>query len=164
MWLYILIVISTFLFMEFVAWSAHKYIMHGFLWNLHADHHKKDDGQFFEKNDYFFLIFATPGILLFAIGSLYHYPFLISIAAGITLYGLCYFLVHDIFIHQRFKYFRNSDNIYLQAIRRAHKMHHKHLYKEDGECFGMLLVPLQYFYDAIKAKRSKKMQAKSKLS
>jgi len=25
--------------MEFVAWFTHKHIMHGFLWNLHKDHH-----------------------------------------------------------------------------------------------------------------------------
>jgi beta-carotene 3-hydroxylase len=24
-------------------------------------------------------------------------------------------------------------------------MHHKHLDKEDGECFGMLMVPFKYF-------------------
>ena len=28
--------------MEFVAWFAHKYIMHGFLWSLHKDHHVRD--------------------------------------------------------------------------------------------------------------------------
>jgi beta-carotene 3-hydroxylase len=26
-------------------------------------------------------------------------------------------------------------------------MHHKHSGKEDGECFGMLLVPFKYFKD-----------------
>ena len=30
-----LVAFFTFLFMEFVAWFAHKYVMHGFLWNLH---------------------------------------------------------------------------------------------------------------------------------
>jgi beta-carotene 3-hydroxylase len=24
-------------------------------------------------------------------------------------------------------------------------MHHKHLGKDDGECFGMLFVPFKYF-------------------
>ena len=37
-----LIVITTFIFMEFVAWSVHKYVMHGFLWSLHKDHHVVD--------------------------------------------------------------------------------------------------------------------------
>ena len=59
-------------------------------------------------------------------------------------YGLTYFLVHDIFIHQRFKWFRNANSRYGKAVRRAHKIHHKHLGKEDGECFGMLFFPLKY--------------------
>ena len=42
MWLYILVFILTFSMMEFMAWFTHKYVMHGFLWKLHADHHKKD--------------------------------------------------------------------------------------------------------------------------
>jgi beta-carotene 3-hydroxylase len=64
---------------------------------------------------------------------------------GIMAYGFAYFMVHDIFIHQRFKWFRNANNKYTKGIRRAHKMHHKHLGKEDGECFGMLFVPFKYF-------------------
>ncbi len=31
----ILVFITTALFMEFVAWALHKYVMHGFLWVLH---------------------------------------------------------------------------------------------------------------------------------
>jgi beta-carotene 3-hydroxylase len=76
------------------------------------------------------------------------YNFLFWIGVGITLYGVAYFLIHDIFIHQRFRIFRNSDLLYFKAIRRAHKMHHKHLTKEDGECFGMLWVPLKYLREA----------------
>lgn len=151
-------VVLAFVAMECVAWLAHKYLMHGWLWSLHKDHHKKDDGQVFEKNDFFFLIFATPGILLFLLGSVYGNAVAIGIASGITLYGFCYFLVHDIFIHQRFKWFRNTNNIYLKAIRRAHKMHHKHLGKHDGECFGMLWVPFKYFREAM---RQQKMQQKT---
>ena len=37
------------------------------------------------------------------------------------------------------------------GIRKAHKVHHKHLGKEDGECFGMLIVPLKYIREAKKA-------------
>ncbi len=140
-----LIVIFTFFFMEFIAWFTHKFIMHGFLWNLHEDHHTKNPTSFFEKNDYFFVIFAVPGMACIFLGSFFPIPLVLPIGVGITVYGMAYFLVHDIFIHQRFKIFRNTDNIYFKAIRRAHKIHHKHLGKEDGECFGMLLVPLKYF-------------------
>ena len=141
----ILIVLAAFFSMEGVAWFAHKYVMHGFLWKLHKDHHKKDTYGFFEQNDFFFLIFAMPGILGLFIGINHNYNFLFWIGLGITIYGLTYFFVHDIFIHQRFKVFRNSESNYLKAIRRGHKIHHKNLGKEDGECFGMLWVPIKYF-------------------
>ena len=59
----ILIVLAAFVGMEMVAWLAHKYIMHGLLWYLHKDHHKKETDEFLEHNDFFFLIFATPGII-----------------------------------------------------------------------------------------------------
>ena len=138
-------VLAAFCAMEGVAWFTHKYIMHGLLWSLHKDHHKKESEGFLEHNDFFFLIFALPGILALYIGKEQGYSFLFWIGLGISLYGFAYFLVHDIFIHQRFRLFRNTDSAYLKAIRRAHKMHHKHLSKDDGESFGMLWAPLKYF-------------------
>ena len=141
----ILYVLGAFLLMEGVAWFTHKFIMHGLLWSLHKDHHRKESKGFLEHNDFFFLIFAIPGILALYFGREQDYNFLFWIGLGITLYGLAYFLVHDIFIHQRFKMFRNTDSAYLKAIRRAHKRHHKHLSKEEGESFGMLWVPLKYY-------------------
>ncbi len=142
-------VVITFLLMEVVAWCTHKYVMHGFLWTLHRDHHRKDHHHPLERNDAFFLIFAVPAFILFLVGARSGIGDIrIWIATGITLYGLAYFLVHEVFIHQRLKWWRNSDNRYLRAIRRAHKMHHKHLGREHGECFGMLLVPLKYFREA----------------
>lgn len=137
--------LGSFIGMEAVAWSAHKYLMHGWLWSLHRDHHCKDKGAFFERNDYFFLIFALPGIAGLFVGALAGYNWLFWSGAGISFYGFAYFLVHDIFIHQRFHLFRRTDNLYFRSIRRAHKIHHKHLDKEEGECFGMLWVPFKYF-------------------
>jgi beta-carotene 3-hydroxylase len=46
---------------------------------------------------------------------------------------------------------RNTKNPYFLAIRKAHKVHHKHLGKEHGECFGMLVVPFKYYKEAKKA-------------
>jgi beta-carotene 3-hydroxylase len=136
---------GAFVSMEAVAWSAHKYLMHGPLWFLHRDHHKKESKGFFEHNDFFFLIFALPGITALFIGLRNQFNFMFFVGLGISIYGLAYFLVHDIFIHQRFKMFRLTRNFYFMAIRRAHKMHHKHLGKKDGECFGMLWVPFKFF-------------------
>jgi beta-carotene 3-hydroxylase len=71
--------------------------------------------------------------------------YFLPIGIGIMAYGLAYFIVHDIFIHQRFKWLRNIDNKYARGVRRAHKMHHKHRGKDKSENFGMLLVPFKYF-------------------
>lgn len=138
-----LIVLCTFCFMEFVAWFTHKFLMHGFLWFLHKDHHTGKSG-FFEKNDSFFLIFAIPSAYCYMTGLMYN-DFRLYIGIGISLYGLAYFFIHEIIIHQRFKYFRNWNNTYILGIRRAHKIHHKYLGKEDGENFGMLIVPMKYY-------------------
>ena len=143
--LWILIFLLTFSLMEFLAWFSHKYIMHGFLWILHKDHHKKDHKSWFERNDLFFIFYAvisTGLVMLWGKGYLWAG---LPIGVGIFVYGVTYFIVHDIFIHQRFKIFRNIDNRYARGIRRAHKMHHKNIFKTDGECYGMLWVPFKYF-------------------
>ncbi len=142
----IFIFLLSFLTMELVAWFTHKYIMHGILWSLHEDHHTpKNTESPFEKNDAFFLIFATPGIASIMLGTIFQLPYFLPIGLGITAYGFCYFLVHDVFIHQRFKWLKKTDSVYFRAIRKAHKIHHKHLTKEHGECFGMLIVPFKFF-------------------
>lgn len=152
----VLLLIATFFFMEFMAWFTHKFVMHGIMWKFHYDHHNHEPG-FFEKNDIFFLIFAIPSWLCIMLGLIYQaYP-AVWIGAGIALYGICYFLVHDVFIHQRFKWLRRSEHPYFQAIRKAHKVHHKHRGKEEGECFGMLIVPFKYYRQAKKATTAKRV-------
>ncbi len=136
--------------MEFMAWFTHKYVMHGLGWYFHRDHHRPEPG-FFEKNDVFFLIFAIPSWLCIMFGMMAGNDFRLYIGIGIATYGFAYFLVHDIIIHQRFKILTRSSNLYVMAIRKAHKIHHKHLDKEDGECFGMLVVPRKYFAEARQA-------------
>jgi beta-carotene 3-hydroxylase len=131
--------------MEMVTWCTHKFVMHGFLWYLHEDHHQPKYQGIFEKNDAFFAIFAIPSILLFYFGVQPELNYLFFIGLGILLYGLAYFLIHDVLIHQRFKWFKHTKNKYLIGLRKAHKVHHKHLGKEEGECFGMLNVPKKYF-------------------
>ncbi len=62
------IVLATFIAMEFVAWSSHKYIMHGWGWGWHRDHHEPHDNAL-EKNDLYGLVGAAMSISMFAIGS-----------------------------------------------------------------------------------------------
>lgn len=141
----LILVIIVFFGMEGATWLIHKYVMHGFLWILHRDHHDHSNEGPLERNDLFFLIFSLPAILLIFYGVKNSLSYHFYIGLGITLYGMAYFLVHDIFIHQRAKVLTHTNNPYLLALRRAHKQHHKHLGKEDGECFGFLWVPVKYF-------------------
>ncbi len=156
--LFIGIFIGTFAIMEVITWLTHRYVMHGFLWYLHEDHHQKGPG-FFEKNDAFFLIFGIPTFLTILYATIKDIYWLQAIGYGVMAYGAAYFIVHDVIIHQRFKWFSRSDNTYIRAIRWGHKMHHKHLDKHDGECFGMLVVHRKYWE---KIRRDKKMQSRNK--
>lgn len=140
-----LIILAVFIVMEGATWLIHKYVMHGFLWVLHRDHHDHSTEGPMEKNDYFFVIFALPAIALMYFGAKQGFNYVFYIGVGVTLYGMAYFFVHDIFIHQRLRLFTRTENPYFKALRRAHKQHHKHLTKEDGECFGFLYVPMKYF-------------------
>ncbi len=65
---FILVLLGIFITMEGITWLTHRFVMHGFLWYLHKDHHQKQPG-FFEKNDWFFVIFAVPSILLILFGT-----------------------------------------------------------------------------------------------
>lgn len=156
--LYILVLLGTFIVMEGVTWCTHKFVMHGFLWYLHKDHHKVQPG-IFEKNDAFSIIFAVPSILLIYFGTYDGVWWQQAIGFGIMAYGFAYFMVHDVIIHQRFKWFTKSKSTYVRAIRWAHKMHHKHIDKHDGESFGFLFVNKKYWD---KVRRDDKLMAGSK--
>ncbi|WP_430905818.1 beta-carotene hydroxylase [Maribacter sp. 2-571] len=143
--IWIFVFLCVFALMEFMAWFTHKYIMHGFLWSLHKDHHHKDHNSWFERNDVFFIFYAVVSMSFIMLGSNTDFWIGWPIGFGIMAYGAAYFIVHDIFIHQRFKMFRKAEHWYAKGVRRAHKIHHKHLGKEEGECFGMLFVPFKYF-------------------
>jgi beta-carotene 3-hydroxylase len=152
------VLLATFFGMEFMAWFTHKFVMHGFMWYFHRDHHQVEAG-FFEKNDVFFLIYAIPSWLGIMLGMMYNAYFFVWMGYGIAVYGVAYFLVHDVFIHRRYRFIREIDHPYFYAIRKAHKVHHKNQDKEEGACFGMLLVPPKFYREAKKAYRLKSHQA-----
>ncbi|MFC2114167.1 sterol desaturase family protein [Bacteroidota bacterium] len=139
----ILLVLAAFLFMEFWAWFSHKYIMHGFLWYLHKDHHIRD-GRKYEKNDWFAFMFAIPSAALIILGSGNAFDYRFYIGIGIALYGLAYFLFHDVYVHQRVNWLRNVENKYLRATVKAHQDHHK---PNTLKNFGFLLAPLRYYME-----------------
>ena len=138
------IVIGTFIFMEGIAWFTHKYIMHGFLWNLHKSHHKVHK-HFFEMNDLFAVIFTIPSILLIYIGYSYEsYSILKYFGIGIFLYGVAYIIFHDIIVHRRIKINFKINSEYMKRIMNAHYVHHKVHTKEGAKAFGFLFAPKKY--------------------
>lgn len=145
--LYTGIILLTVLAMEFVAWFTHKYVMHGLLWSWHEDHHQPHHHKegFFEKNDLFFLVFAIPSAISYIVGLSTPHFWLLFVGIGISIYGLIYFLIHDVYIHRRFKWFKHLDNRYSRAILRAHGAHHARQTKEDCESFGLLVVDPKYY-------------------
>lgn len=136
------ILLLTIASMELLSWAMHKYLFHGPLWFIHKTHHQERHG-WFELNDLFSIGFAAFALWLMWIGHLnlgYHF----WIGSGISIYGIIYFILHDWFIHNRFKAFK-SNNRYLIGIRRAHKMHHKSMQKNPSEEFGLLVASRKWF-------------------
>src|SRR5689334_10687359 len=108
-----LIVISTFLLWEFVAWFTHKYVMHGILWSWHKSHHSVHD-HLLEKNDWFAAVFSAPSIGLFYYFSKVNYnPYGIAVAIGILCYGIFYIVFHDVIVHQRIRWAPRAKSKYL---------------------------------------------------
>ncbi|MCF8336754.1 MAG: sterol desaturase family protein [Bacteroidales bacterium] len=138
---YILIAILAFLFMEFVAWFTHKYIMHGPMWGWHKDHHIPHN-KTLEKNDRFVFIFALPGAVLIILGVMYTLDYVLAAGIGIALYGLAYFLFHDVLVHQRIKLFKGTKNKILKATVTAHFDHHR---PHSNQNFGFLIAPWKYY-------------------
>jgi beta-carotene 3-hydroxylase len=145
MWIFtaILIVLASVAAMEWVAWASHKYIMHGWGWAWHRDHHEPHD-KALEKNDLYGIVGAAMSISMFALGS----PLVAGesawwpatfIGIGIMLYGVIYTLIHDGLVHQRyFRYVPKSG--YAKRLVQAHKLHHATIGKEGGVSFGFVLA------------------------
>jgi beta-carotene 3-hydroxylase len=139
----IAIVLASILAMEGVAWWSHKYVMHGFGWSWHRDHHEPHAG-FLEKNDRFALVGAAISISFFAIGS----PLVMGdrawlpatwIGLGVMGYGIIYTLVHDGLVHQRwFRWVPRGG--YAKRLVQAHKLHHATIGKEGGVSFGFVFA------------------------
>ena len=137
----ITIVLATIAAMEWVAWASHKYIMHGWGWGWHRDHHEPHD-KLLEKNDLFALVGAAFSISMFALGS----EWVLGAAAwwpatfiglGVLGYGIIYTLIHDGLVHQR--YFRMVPRSgYAKRLVQAHKLHHATIGKEGGVSFGFV--------------------------
>ena len=155
-WAIFAITAASTIAMELIAWASHKYIMHGFGWGWHRDHHEPHD-KALEKNDLFGLFGAALSISMFAIGS----PMIMGSSAwepgtwiglGVLFYGIIYTLVHDGLVHQRyFKYVPRGG--YAKRLVQAHKLHHATVGKERGVSFGFVFAR-----DPVKLKAELKAQ------
>ena len=137
------LVLAAFVPMEGVAWASHKYVMHGFGWAWHRDHHEPNDHGL-EKNARFALAGAALSMAMFALGS----EWIMGrgawwpgtwIGLGVLAYGGIYTLVHDGIVHQRwFRWVPNGG--YAKRLVRAHHLHHATTGKHGGVSFGFVFA------------------------
>ncbi len=137
----IALLLATVAAMEAVAYVTHRWVMHGFLWGLHASHHRARTGMF-EANDWFAVIFATPSILLLYLGvAAKQGAGYAWIGAGIAAYGAIYFVFHDVLVHRRVPHRIVPGSGYLKKIMQAHRLHHAVEGKHGAVSFGFLVAP-----------------------
>ncbi len=142
-WAILATILASVIAMEVVAWASHKYIMHGWGWGWHRDHHEPHDNAL-EKNDLYGIVGAVMSMSMFAIGS----PLVLGadawepgtwVGLGIMFYGIIYTVIHDGLVHQRyFKYVPKRG--YAKRLVQAHKLHHATVGKEGGVSFGFVLA------------------------
>ncbi len=136
-------IILGFATMEFSGWFIHKFLMHGPLWMIHKTHHQPSK-TFFELNDLFSVLFGSIALILIFVGvESLDYRFWMGV--GIGLYGVLYFVLHDVLVHRRLKWFDRPKNSFLKGIFKAHQAHHRTNEKEDAVSFGLFVVPKKFF-------------------
>lgn len=143
---YILIFLASAVFFEFVAWFMHKYVMHGFGWFLHEDHHRPRHK--LQKNDAYALFFALISFLLIYNGLQKQIYLMAASGFGVALYGAGYVVFHDIMFHRRIKRLRyRPKNLYMKRIINAHRTHHSTSTKYGAVSFSFLYAPKKYASD-----------------
>ncbi len=136
-------IILGFAAMEFSGWFIHKFLMHGPLWMIHKTHHQPSK-TIFELNDLFSVLFGSIALILIFVGvDSLDYRFWMGV--GISLYGVLYFVLHDVLVHRRLKWFNRPKNSFLKGIFKAHQAHHRTNEKEDAVSFGLFVVPKKFF-------------------
>jgi beta-carotene 3-hydroxylase len=130
----LVLVLGAFVVMEPVTAATHRWIMHGLGERLHRSHHRAHTGRW-EANDAYPVMFAA--IVCVGLWAGFNQPGfagLVPVGVGVTLYGLAYALVHDVYIHGRIRLFGDRRVRLLDRLAAAHRIHH--LY--NGAPYGML--------------------------
>ena len=144
--LFTAVAVLAFLVMEPVTYLTHRFVMHGLAERIHRSHHVPSPGRW-EANDAFPVVFSAAAM----VATLAAYQgwtsrLVLAAVAGVSVYGLLYALVHDVYIHRRLApsapasagAIRNRSgrgHLLLERLADAHRIHH--LY--NGEPYGMLL-------------------------
>lgn len=127
--------------MEAVAWATHKWVMHGPLWSLHESHHRARRGAF-ERNDWFAVMgVAISCVLIFMGTQLMLGTVFTWLGIGFTVYGIIYFLFHDVLVHRRIAHNITPWSRYLRRIVQAHRLHHVTMSREGSVSFGFIYAP-----------------------
>jgi beta-carotene 3-hydroxylase len=144
--LFTAVAVLAFLVMEPVTYLTHRFVMHGLAERIHRSHHIPSPGRW-EANDAFPVVFSAAAM----VATLAAYQgwtsrLVLAAVAGVSVYGLLYGLVHDVYIHRRLapsapsadhvaqRGFGHGHRL-LERLADAHRIHH--LY--NGEPYGMLL-------------------------
>lgn len=89
--------------------------------------------------------FAIISISFIVIGNTFtSASFLFYIGIGILLYGIFYFIFHEIVVHKRIKNKFKTQNKYLKRIIKAHHIHHKTFTQKGAEAFGFLYAQKKF--------------------
>ena len=155
---FLALTIFGFVGLEIFSYIIHRWFFHGILWRIHESHHVARKGAF-ELNDVFSIIFGGTSVLLIIFAE---HPLLESIAfpigLGIAIYGIFYFIVHDLFTHRRFLPF-GSENKMLLTVRTAHQKHHQTAEKSGIEPFGLFIFNFTKFYRKVTRSKNKKSRS-----
>jgi beta-carotene 3-hydroxylase len=144
-----LVFVLTVAGMEGFAYVMHRWVMHGPGWFLHASHHRRPSAgtrgsaeRGWEANDLYFVIFASPSILLLLGGAQWGWgAWATVVGAGIAAYGAIYLGFHDVMVHRRIEHGYVPRSRYLKRIVQAHRLHHAVGTRRGNVSFGFLVAP-----------------------
>lgn len=125
---WILVTAATALAMEYWAAFAHRVFWHRSLMVLHRSHHRLHDSKL-EANDVFSLVHApiAVGIIIAGVlaGPNMVGDLIFAVGAGITAFGMLYFVFHDGMVHGRLPVTWLARFEPFRSWKEAHHMHHK---------------------------------------
>jgi beta-carotene 3-hydroxylase len=127
--------------MEAVSWVLHRYLFHGLLWRIHRTHHRPGKARL-ELNDVFSLGFAGVALgFIFLSGPDPLASGLAGVGAGMSGFGVAYFLVHDLMTHRRFglgKGWAARAPGPVARLAELHRLHHHSVEQVGHPPFGFL--------------------------